>query len=589
MTAIGAVVAFDQGAIPRLRALQTRLAQVVKGCDRSQAWLTPGVGLAICQQFTLPEDTCDRDPQLIDEIALVSDIRLDNRAELAEALALDSATVRTLADGALLRLAWRRWGTRCVERLIGDFAFVIWSVADRVLFAARDPLGARPLFYAQVPGAILFASVPSVLAGLPGVSSALDPIRVAQRLAAIPEEPDRTYFQGISRVPSGHTVHVAGERIEVSRYWRWAEAPIRYAHPDDYVERFQELFATAVRARLRSSIPVVSLLSSGLDSNAVTATAAHLRGASSEPLSALTWQPRCEHVPVLLRQQLTDEAPDAARLRTVFPQIAHVIAQAPEVCLLEPLRAFSDVAGEPMRGVLNAPYALGTSLALRGRGRYAVLTGGLGNFTVSYDGPPSYSGWLLQMLRHIRFGGRSGGAISAEFAREHTGHLRAAWPTRDSVVARRRLIAWADLGATNAAVNGVFGLEFRDPTADVRVVDFCLSIPDAEFRRGRERRLLIRRAMHGRVPDATLRSTVRGVQAADWPRFIVPYRATFVDLLANIERSPLAARAIDVTNMRRLLTRVVDDWQAVPMRHATVLGRAVSVGDFILNYEGKGS
>ena len=180
------------------------------------------------------------------------------------------------------------------------------------------------------------------------------------------------------------------------------------------------------------------------------------------------------------------------------------------------------------------------------------------------------------------------GALSPEFGRLYGEHLHDRPILRDSLAERRRLLQWNDPGLVNAALSAACGFDVRDPTADTSVVDYCLSIPDEEFRRGDDRRRLIRRAMRGRLPDATLNATPRGMQAADWPRFIVPYREEFRRLLADVERSPLASRAINVGEVRRVL----DDWptprHGARLRYLDVLVRALSLGDFIVGWEERG-
>src|ERR1019366_5718876 len=112
---------------------------------------------------------------------LVADIRLDNRAELARELNL--VHPEELADSVFLLAAWTRWGAACLDRLAGGFAFAIWTPARRELFAARDHVGERPLFYHRSPGLFALASMPKGLLALPGLARGFHEPCIAEWLA----------------------------------------------------------------------------------------------------------------------------------------------------------------------------------------------------------------------------------------------------------------------------------------------------------------------------------------------------------------------------------------------------------------------
>ena len=116
-------------------------------------------------------------------VAIAADARLDDPAQLREALGLKPRD-SDAADAALILRAYLRWGRSCVERLYGDFAFVVWDAPRRRLFCARDALGARPFHYALNAQRFAFATALESVLAAPGVGAEIDERRVSAHLAS---------------------------------------------------------------------------------------------------------------------------------------------------------------------------------------------------------------------------------------------------------------------------------------------------------------------------------------------------------------------------------------------------------------------
>ena len=215
---------------------------------------------------------------------LVADARIDNRAEVARAL---RARGRETDDASLLLHAFARWGRACVDRLIGVFAFAVWDMREHVLFCARDPVGVRPFYYAFQPGR-LFAcsSALGPLLALDEVPRTVNETRVADFLARRGDDTAATFYDGILRLPPGHTLTLGKGAPLLERYWEFGgrEAP-RAASDAAFEEGFRAVFAEAVRCRLPDG-PVGVLLSGGLDSSSVAGVAARHRGDGLHGFSA---------------------------------------------------------------------------------------------------------------------------------------------------------------------------------------------------------------------------------------------------------------------------------------------------------------
>src|SRR5262249_18604358 len=143
MSALFGILRTD-GDSSSARDLQ-RLANALAHCgpDRVRLWHQGAAGLGHCLLRVTREDAFDGQPLFDQEasLALVADVRLDNRDQLAEGLGVGPAWPQGTPDSAILMHAYKRWGEDCAERLLGDFVFAIWDAANRKLVFCRDHMG----------------------------------------------------------------------------------------------------------------------------------------------------------------------------------------------------------------------------------------------------------------------------------------------------------------------------------------------------------------------------------------------------------------------------------------------------------------
>lgn len=181
---------------------------------------------------------------------------------------------RTQCDTEVIVHAWEQWGTRCVERFRGMFAFALWDRKQRSLFLARDRLGVKPLHYATLDnGHLIFASEIKALLVHDQLRRDLDPLAVEDYFAYgyIPEP--RTAFKQIHKLEPGHSLLLRqGSAPGLPRpYWDVPFTPHKVISPalaaDELIERLRE----AVRIRLVAEVPLGAFLSGGVDSSAVVA------------------------------------------------------------------------------------------------------------------------------------------------------------------------------------------------------------------------------------------------------------------------------------------------------------------------------
>lgn len=305
MSGLAALVHWGQASPPHADLAHMGARMAHRGPDGLTACHTALGSLAKATLALHRGPDADLRPYEAPDLALVADARLTNLRDLAQDLGLEG-TPRP-GTQAVLAEAYRRWGPALTDRLEGDYAFVVLDLRRRTVFAARDPFGAKPLFYRQERDRLLFASEPKQILGLPGVPLEPDETVVGEFLFLRFEDLSRTYFRGISRLPPGHRLAASPEGLATESHWRPGLEEVRsYRDEQAYFDRFRELLKRAVHARLDTDFPVGCHLSGGLDSGSIVALAGVLaREAPAtlprvETLSACYRQPACDETEAIL-------------------------------------------------------------------------------------------------------------------------------------------------------------------------------------------------------------------------------------------------------------------------------------------------
>ena len=266
------------------------------GPDGHGQWCGEQTGLGFLSLHTTQESFHERMPASLrtaPHLFITADARIDNRDELFHALSVPAPGRAQTPDSSLILLAYERWGADCVKRLLGDFAFAIWDVRERLLFCARDPLGCRPLYYHAGVRSFLFASdIKAVLAGVE--SPRLNEPLLAAHLQMRPYYARKTltFYQNILKLPAGHTLLLTPGALRLNRYWAPENVPGRSGRVE---EELRDLFRQAVECRVRSAFPVAAHLSGGIDSSAVTLQAARLLRMEGRQLATFSWSPPSRH------------------------------------------------------------------------------------------------------------------------------------------------------------------------------------------------------------------------------------------------------------------------------------------------------
>ncbi|MET8202877.1 N-acetylglutaminylglutamine amidotransferase [Micromonospora taraxaci] len=208
-------------------------------------------------------------------LALVFNGCIYNYRELRDELTAAGYSFRSTSDTEVILKAYHRWGVACVERFYGMFAFALVELATRTLVLARDRLGIKPLYLAEGPGRIRFASTLPALLAAGDVDTDLDPVALHHYMtfhSVVP--PPRTILAGIRKLPPATIRVITGDgRSTDTVYWRpeFTRAAAAPMSAGEWQERIMTALRTAVRRRMVSDVPVGVLLSGGLDSSLIVA------------------------------------------------------------------------------------------------------------------------------------------------------------------------------------------------------------------------------------------------------------------------------------------------------------------------------
>ncbi len=182
------------------------------------------------------------------------------------------------SDTEVVLKAYARWGERCLAKFRGMFAFAIWDAGRRRLFLARDPMGIKPLYYAQAGSYFLFASEVRTLLGTGLVPRQIDSAGLINYLTFGSAYDPLTLVEGVRALPPGHTLTWESGSLRRSSYWDLVDEPSDAGGTSESVsaqnekqacERLQPILEEAVRMQLVSDVPVGVFLSGGIDSSAL--------------------------------------------------------------------------------------------------------------------------------------------------------------------------------------------------------------------------------------------------------------------------------------------------------------------------------
>lgn len=278
----------DTGKRPADGASLRRMNRAIahRGPDGEGYYEQGGVGLAMRRLAII--DVAGGDQPIFNEdksIAIVYNGECYNYQELRETLDKKKHNFRTNSDTECIVHLYEDLGDECVQPLRGMFAFAIWDEQRQRLLIARDRLGKKPLHYAVMDGRLYFASeLKALLTALPRQPEInLQAIDDYLSLQYIPEP--LTAYNDVYKLPAGHRLIWERGQLKIESYWDLNYEPKHTASEGELVEELRNLARDAVRIRLVSEVPLGAHLSGGIDSSIVVAQMAQ---ASSTPVKTFS-------------------------------------------------------------------------------------------------------------------------------------------------------------------------------------------------------------------------------------------------------------------------------------------------------------
>jgi asparagine synthase (glutamine-hydrolysing) len=244
-----------------------------RGPDDDGYYVADGIAIGV-RRLSIVDVAGGHQPMANDRGTIVAaqNGELYNQRVVRKELEASGFVFRTTCDTEILPHLYASAGDRAPEHLNGIFAFVVWDAERRRALLARDRLGVKPLYYAEVGDVLLFGSeLKAVLAsGLVPTAIDVEAVDLYLSLGFVPGP--RTLLRHVKKLLPGHRIVVEPPAVRVERYWQYPDpAPIAGRSEDEWQEELLELLDDAVAGQLMSDVPLGAMLSGGLDSSLVVA------------------------------------------------------------------------------------------------------------------------------------------------------------------------------------------------------------------------------------------------------------------------------------------------------------------------------
>lgn len=576
--------------------------------DQTAVWSKEHIFLGCCLQWITPESIHELLPFYDYErgLAITADAIIDNRGELFEKLQVHKDDQQKISDSQLVLLAYFKWGEECPAYLVGDFAFMVWDERNNKLFGARDFSGTRTLYYTSQNERFAFSTTVSGLLSLPYINDDLNPQWIAEFIAnpGMFESVDTsaTVYKEVFQLAPSHSITVTAGGIKLKRYCTLNERnKLRLKKDDEYIEAFQDVFQSAIQSKLRTFKKKGAHLSGGLDSGSVAAFAG--KSLIGEQLHTFSFVPVHDFEDWTHKSRIANERPYIESTlqyhSNLSPNYVSVSERNPYTEIDEWLHTLE----MPYKFFENTYWLRGIYQKAAEMNVGVLLNGQRGNWTVSWGPSIDYYARLIKRMKWLKFyqevqaySRRSGIGrkrivsvvvnrklmpttykkedlfpifINRNFAKE-TGvfeRLRmngidpAGKMSSDAYKVRQnqfqQLYYWNTTGTYGAKMALRYGPVQRDPTDDLRVIRYCLSIPDDQFVRKGMDRALIRRAVKGYLPDnIRLNDETRGVQGADGVHRMMPAWEQFTDEIEKMIENPLIQELLNKEVLTDALAKI---------------------------------
>jgi asparagine synthase (glutamine-hydrolysing) len=345
-------------------------AQQHRGPDAQKIWVNDNIALSHQRLSIIDLDARSDQPFVKDGLAIIFNGEIYNYKQLKdEIININTpANFITTSDTEVLLELYRLKKEKCLDDLIGMFAFAIYEIETGKLFIARDHFGIKPLFYTQIDNRFAFASELKSLVRLPGFDKTINMNALAGAMNYLWVPGNVTMFRSCHKLPPAHYMTIDTLAISptptMTRYWQ-LDTSIEIKNEEQALSAINKCMERTIQRHMVSDVPVSSFLSGGLDSSLISVMASKINpGLSTYTIALSAADKKVEQMP--------EDEKYARQLADQFNFDHHEIEITPAIIDLLPEIVYT--LDEP----IGDPAAINTFLickAARVRGVKVLLSG----------------------------------------------------------------------------------------------------------------------------------------------------------------------------------------------------------------------
>ena len=533
-------------------------------------------------------------------ITITSHARIDNRDELFHFFSYSTSQQQKITDADLLLMAYKKWGTEFPSKVVGNWMCVIFDKRVNRLFIARDQGGETALFYYHNSKQFIFSSSLKGLLALDCVSKEIDYTELANIYRVfLTFSFGKTYYKNINYLSPGHSINLErNSQPAPKEYWSFRNVPrLKLKNEEEYFEAFLDVFTQAVKCRLRNTKKIGIALSGGFDSGSVATIAAHELRRQNRQLEAFSSVPYYEEVENDLRK--TKVCNETNLIKDIANKSGNIncnFLTSENITPFEGMKRILEIVDQPVVGSANAYWLADLVDNAKESGIGTLLTGQMGNSTISYTGshyifdylnPFNLYGiakYLLAMKKskglkftvkkfikslipYISFSQEAladkYAALNPKFKKNSFQNRLYQQKLKFIEFKHSRMYQFYHILLSHYSCNYWYnhgaeaGIEITDPTIDRRLVEFCWSLPDIIYCKYGFEKYLIKKSMKNLLPESVLNNKNKGIQASDILPRLQHEKEVIENILLNFRKADQVRNFLDLEQLENTYQKII--------------------------------
>jgi asparagine synthase (glutamine-hydrolysing) len=527
--------------------------------DKKRLLIRNHIGLGSLFSYNTPQSIYEDPPLILNDCMIVSDARLDNRDELASIL--DISDIGKTSDSEIIYRCYQKFHKDCVNYFVGDYGFLIWNGIEKSLFAASSPTFGKPLYYRLYQSKLYFSTHAKAFDSLLPFPQKPHAKKIAQFICYDLSNPNETFYEDLFCLRPGFSINYQHGRVKREQFYHFkrAKKTLHYPNPEDYFEHFREIFSKSVSCRLKSIYPIASHLSGGLDSSSVSAQAAIAR----EQLTCYSVMPSLNFKGPSLKNWSNSDRRLIEAFSNMYPTVdVNILTEKMFSLNFDSLAHFThQYFSFPTRNPCNHLWL--TECARQASSKHrTMLIGAMGNFTISWSSRIFTLKTALSIaLKNSWFYLKQKGPPSSK--KNHPTYLNPVYLQAQSIslpstmrgvrkfISYERSLcnifqAYSDSIQYFSDLGHLYNIEHRDPTYDIRLLEFCLSLPQRIYSYQNHQRALVRYGLRNILPPEITNNFLRGTQNPSWHKQLKASSEKIKISLIKSRKDPFLSKLFDL-------------------------------------------